>query len=88
MNRDPINRDIDDFHCKALEAQQRKNKGKDTQKDSPIFITTAIVAVQWEDGGLWMHGVIGKPNNNDYRGCSYTVWVMKTGQHITSTSPT
>ena len=49
MNRDPINVDNDDLHREALEALQRKNKGKDTRKFHPIFITEATVAAQQED---------------------------------------
>ena len=45
--KDPININNDNLHHKALEAYQRKNdKGKDTQKDHPIFITGATVVVQ------------------------------------------
>ena len=29
-----------------------------------------------------MHGVIVKPHNSNYRGHSYTIWVMKTGRVI------
>ena len=46
VNRDSINVNNDDTYFEALEAQQRKNdKGKDTQKVSPIFITGATLAV-------------------------------------------
>ena len=40
----------------------------------------ATVAVQWEDRGLWTHGVTVKPNNDDHRGYSYIMQVMKTGR--------
>ena len=53
MNRDPINVNNNDLQCEALETQQKKNdKGKDTQKDPPIFISGTAVAIQWEVGGL------------------------------------
>ena len=62
---------------------------------SSYFIVAAIVSVQWEDGGLWTHGVIVKPNNDYHRVCPYTIQVMKTGRlimwnskHICSTSIT
>ena len=47
MNRDPINVYNDGLHYKTLQGSQKKNdKGKDTQKGSPIFISGATVAVQ------------------------------------------
>ena len=77
------------------ETHQRKNKGKDTQKDPPIFITWATVAVQQEDWELWTHCVIVRPSNNDYRGLSSAIQVTKTGrvtiqnsEHICHTSIT
>ena len=63
MKNDPIYANNDDLHHKALDAYQRKNdKGKDTQKDSLNIISGAMVAVHLEDGWLWTHGVIVKPN--------------------------
>ena len=74
MGRDPFNVDNDDLHCKALEAHQGKNdKDKGTQKDHPIFITGPTVVVQWEERGLWTHGVIVDHNNDDCRRHSYTI---------------
>ena len=37
------------------------------------FIARITVAFQWEDGEPWTHGVIVKPNNDDYRGHSYII---------------
>ena len=84
MNRDPINVNNDNLYCEALETCLRKNDAvKDTQKDPPIFITGATVAVQWDDGGLWTYGVIVKPNNDDHRErWSYTTWVTMTDRLI------
>ena len=48
MSRDPINVNNDNLHCEVLEAHQRKNIVKDTQKD-PIFITGTTVAIQQDD---------------------------------------
>ena len=76
MNRDPVYVDHDDVYCEALEAHQRKiDKGSNTQKDPPAFITGATEAVQWEDGRPWIHGVIVQSNNDDHIGHSYTIWV-------------
>ena len=87
MNRDPINQDNDDQHCEALEAHQRKNdRGKNTLKDLPIFITGSTVAVQWKDRGLWTHGVIVKPNNDKHREYYHTIWVTKIDRLIMQNS--
>ena len=96
MTRDPINVDNDDLHHKAIQASQRKNdKGKDTQKDPPIFIPGIIVAIQQEDRGLWKHYMIIEPNNHDQGGHSFTICVTKIGRliiqnskHISSTNIT
>ena len=82
-----MNIDNYDLDHKAFEANERKNdKGKNTEKDPTIFITGATVAVQWEDGGLWTHGMIVGPHTNDHRGHLHTLQVMKTGRLIMQTS--
>ena len=48
MNRHPINVNNDDLHHVTLEAHQKIDKGKDIQKDPPIYIAGATVAVQQE----------------------------------------
>ena len=68
MNRDPINVNPEDLHCKVLEVHQRKNdKSKDTQNGLPIFLTGATEIVQGEDRRPWTHSVIVEPNNSDQR---------------------
>ena len=74
MNRDLINVNNDDLPHEALEAHQGKYyKGKDTQKDSPNFISVATVAVWQEDRGPQTHDVIDKPNKDDQRECFSTI---------------
>ena len=53
-----------------------------------VFIVGAIVAFQEEDRGPWMHGSTAEPNNNDQIGCSYTIWMTKTGRSITQAQGT
>ena len=51
MNGDSIDVNNSDLHYEALEAQQRKNdKGKDMQKDPPVFDGGDTIVVQQEDG--------------------------------------
>ena len=67
MKRHSINVYSGDLYHEVLEVCQRQNdKGKATPTNSPIFIKEATVTVQPEDQGLWTHGVIIKPNNNDH----------------------
>ena len=42
----------------------------------------SAVAVQFADGGQWMHGVIKEANNTDLNGNSYIIKVTKTGRLI------
>ena len=52
MGSDPLNVEKDDIHHEALEVcQRKKDKGTDTQKDPPIFITGATIIVWQENGG-------------------------------------
>ena len=79
MNRDPIYVSNDDPYPEALEACQMKNdKGKDTQT-----ILLFLLPLQQQNRGLWKHSMIFKPNNDDHRGPSYTIQVMKTRRLIT-----
>ena len=48
-------------------------------------MTGTGVAVQWEDRGLWAHGVIAEPSD-DHRGDSYTIQVTKTSRLIMQNS--
>ena len=74
MNRDSINFNNDNVHYETLDAHKRKcNKGKGTWKYPSVFNAGATLAVKQEDGRLWTHGVIVKPNNNDHRGHSCTI---------------
>ena len=71
---DPFNIKNDDMHYEAIAACQRKyDKDKDTQKDNFVFIAGATVAVQWENGGLWAHGVRVNPKDINQRGCFCTI---------------
>ena len=42
----------------------------------------STVAIQYEDGGPWMHRVIEEANKIDHNGRSYTNRVMNTGRLI------
>ena len=72
MNRELININNDDAQYEALKACQDKYvKDSDTHKDSLSFPAMYTVALQCEDWGPWMHGVIKEANNNDHKGRSY-----------------
>ena len=47
------------------------------------FSVGSTGAMQCEDGGPWIHGVIEEANNNGHIGRSYIITVMKTGRVIT-----
>ena len=57
--------------------------GSDTYRDSLSFLLGATVAMQQQDGGKWIHGVIVEVNSTDHNGWSYIVRVMKMGRIIT-----
>ena len=59
VNRLPINLNNDDEHCEALVKRQTKNdKNHDTSENYASFPLQSTVAVQYEDGGLWTHGIV------------------------------
>ena len=73
-----ININKDDEYYKDLKSKQETYiKYNDMQKD--LFSAGSTLAVQGEDRGLWMHGVILECKSNDHWGLSYWVWVKKTG---------
>ena len=83
ISRVPINID-DGAQYKALEACKINIARTIMFKKNPVFsIGSTAEAVQWKHGESWMHGVTVKPNRSDNRGCSYTIWVTKTGRIIT-----
>ena len=59
MGRELINVNNDDDDYEALKSRQEAcTKNNDTHKDSTLFSSGSTVAVQIEDGGSWLHGVM------------------------------
>ena len=64
----------------AIKALQVKYiKHNDTHKDSFSFPMGSMVAIQCEDGGPWIHGVIEEANNSNHNGRSYSARVIEMG---------
>ena len=83
VNRKPTSVNADIEYYEALKAYHDKYlKGSDTQEDSHYFPLGSTLAVQYEDGGLWMHGVTEEASNTDHNRWSYIIRVTKTGRLI------
>ena len=86
VDRKPVSVDHDDEHHKKLMHRQGKNV---TNNDaSQVFVSIPIgstVVVQWEDRGLWTHGIIVGKGNNKHHIQSYKILVTTTGRIITHT---
>ena len=84
IDRKPVNVDNDDKHHIELMHRQHKN---DTNNDaSQVFVSIPIgstVAVQWDSGGPWTHGMIVGKGNHNYHNQSYKIQVTTTGKIIT-----
>ena len=74
MNRKPININNDDAQYETFKSCHHKYiKKNDVCKDSLSYPVGSTVAVQHEDGELWMQGVIEKVNNSNHYGRSYII---------------
>ena len=83
ISRESINTNNDDVQYETLKACHSKyTRDNDTHKDSLSFLIRSTVAIQHEDGGPWMHGVIKGTNNSYHNWRSYIVRVTKTGRLI------
>ena len=81
---EPKKINADDRNYEALKTwQDNYLKGNDTCKASFPFPEESTVAVQVEDVGPWVHGVIVEVNSTDHNGWSYIVRVTKLGMLIT-----
>ena len=84
INREPINFKTDDENYEALKSWQDKYiKGNNTHKGSISFHVGSTVAMQGEDGGSWMHGMVVEGTSIDQNRQSYIVRVTKMGRLIT-----
>ena len=84
IDRKPIDRYNDDEHHGKRVHRQHKN---DTNNDAlPVvgFIPLgSTVAVQWEDGGPWTHGMVIGMGDQNHHNQSYTIQITTTGRRIT-----
>ena len=84
IDRKPVSVDNDDEHHIKFMHRQSKN---DTNSDaSQVFASIPIgstVAVQWEDGGPWTHGMIVGRGKHNHHNWSYNIQVTTVGRIIT-----
>ena len=83
MYTEPIKINNDDAQHEVLKGHQIEYvKNNDNKKIHLFFSIESTVAVQWEDGRPWIHGVIGEANGSDHKGQSCMIEIMKTGKLI------
>ena len=81
MLRELINVNNDDAQYGALETCQKKYvKNNDAWEDPSVFSIGPTVAVQQEDGGPWMLGIVEEANGSDQMGgqTSFGSWRRQT----------
>ena len=84
VDKKPVSVDNDDEHHKKLLHRQGKNAMKNDA--SQVFVSIPIgstVVVQWEDGGLWTHGMIVGKGHYNHNNWSYKIQATTTGRIIT-----
>ena len=76
ISRPLVGIDSDDEHHKVIIKRQTKNeKDKDTSKNFVPLPTGSTVAVECEDGGLWIHGTIEGKGDHNHRNRSYIIHI-------------
>ena len=77
--------DNGDEHYEALVNRQAKNGKKyDTARNYYLFSIGSTVAVQQQDGGLWLHGTVVGRGDHKHNNRSHKIRVTKTGHIITT----
>ena len=81
VDHKPIGQDCnDDHHSKLVDRQ-----GKNDQDTSPLFSNIPIgstVAVQYEDGGPWIHGTVVDKGDHNHHDRSYVIQLTTNGRCI------
>ena len=84
INRPPVGRDKDEEHYEVLIKKQTKDdKNQGTPRNYVSVPIGSNVAVQQEDGELWIHGTIEVKGNQNRHDRSYYIHITKTDQLVT-----
>ena len=84
INRPQVGIDNNEEHHEVITKKQTKNdKDKDTSKDFVSIHIRTTVVVQWEDWGLWTHGMIEGKGNQNHHDRSYHICITQTGRLVT-----
>ena len=84
INRKPASVDNDDeHHMKLIHRQSKTNTNNATSQVFVSLPTGSTVVVQWEDRGLWTHGIIVGRGNHNHHNWSYNIQVTMMGRIIT-----